>query len=395
SANNALAKHYHRLGIDAGIKGAYRISSNYFKYVENLSTNAFQLTEHLQNVAGDDTERVLEVNQASEKRKDLSSLMSGISNLTIRYQTEINKITEDENYQSNEEIWSSIQEDAESFAKGDLAYISLLPIMYQNIANVSQLIVKNELPSTEIVETTEKIVGQFMQRLVSGTETVFVSWREITSQERSTMRQKLEDLLITIKYLTQSLALMPQIANPRIRTINRLRTMRYLIESVIVELDSSSLETGNRILELVLKAKAHFFATKARLLAEELPDGDVPIEQIKGNYSGTYISGIQIQMNIFQLTAQYAVLNYVLITLLDTLSITKDKEKEATTEQILEEVEKDFEATKMFERMLERIRDDCTALLIHRRKEGDVVKGVPWESFARREKLIQGILMFY
>ena len=32
-------------------------------------------------------------------------------------------------------------------------------------------------------------------------------------------------------------------------------------------------------------------------------------------------------MNIFQLTAQYAVLNYVLITLLDKLSINKEKEK--------------------------------------------------------------------
>ncbi len=387
--NFSLALHYRRLAREAAFKGDFEAAGSYFADSLSLLEDARRSLEHVK-----DREDISPIYKLVDYRVKHTMLLKGISGLSHFFSRLLASL-EGENKEEVEKLAQILKQEAVSLS--DIIeedYISAMPMIFESIGEIAELIIKTDGISFE--EAKKRLFRSFVQfrkRIDGKANQIVQQWEDMISTNPLETRVRFTSLEEQLLYMFEAASLMPVEIEGRDLLLKRLKVMRDLAIAMISEIDSIGVTRENKVLELLLKAKAHHHSSRAKKIAEEIGNEKmVPIDRINAHYAGSFVSGINTQMSVYILAIQYLTLNVVLRALYDSMVVVEIASKE-NLEQILGQVERDFESLDGFKQMLSRIAQDCENLLSKKDEMEALVRGIQWQGLEIRRLMVDATLL--
>ncbi len=387
--NFSLALHYRRLAREAAIKGDFKASEKYFNDSYSLLNNSLKELERAK-----DNPELNRLFKNVDYRIKHTKLMSGIANLSDGF-VKVLEALKNNKKDDSLKLASELKDNAaklSSIIEED--YISAIPMIFESIGEIAELLAKSpDMSNKEIEERLIRPFIQFRKRIEAKTDQFVSEWEDLVSPNPLETRVKFDNLENQLMYMTEAAALMPINTPGRNEIITRLKILRDTALSMISELDALAVSRENKVLELLLKAKAHHHAARAKKLAEQVEDkSKIPMNRIEAHYAGSFISGITAQMSVYILAIQYLTLNLVLRAFYNSMTIVTSVNKD-NFNTILDQINRDFAALDGFMKMLSRIKGDCEILVKKKEELNQMSQIIQWEALEIRKGIVESIVL--
>lgn len=387
----AMAKerfHQSKLLYDNGIKaatdGTHKQSSRYFsKVMENCEIGL----AYLKNKENDKIDSMYEEFLSLSMKTRLVNL---ISKLTSKYNLISSHIVTNDHTAIMELINEIKIEEKEYFPEIEIKYLSALPDMYYAIASTIELLVSLGKEFEELSEILNQRMVQFLSRLDVAINQIV---KELNNLNRIENYDETYTNVIQIKkditILLETASFIPKNIIERISTIKKLQALQFLILSIHEDLLSFKHIDKNYIKVLIHKAKANYYAGESINHLYQQKTKGLPVERIHAQYSGSFITGYQKEIEIYELNIQFLCINDILPNFLSNLT-------NSNLDIELEEVKASLWNDKLFISMLQQINEDCTKLLDHMKTgNADSLSGVNWDTIRNKKSLVCAVLPFY
>ncbi|OLS20582.1 MAG: hypothetical protein HeimC2_36650 [Candidatus Heimdallarchaeota archaeon LC_2] len=318
-----------------------------------------------------------------------------ILRLQIKFANLLNSLKKNNDILSNSSLIAEIhQMIKDSTSIIEIPYISAIPNLYLSMMNSLEFMVTLNKPIEEINQRCDDILETFTSRIDVAISQISSSLTNLGQEtDKDNLKENTDKFLTECETLHFAIALLPSTSSDKQRLVTTLDCLINLCLSIQNEIKALETEESNKLLELIYKTRAYYFANQSKTLSSELDTKAVPIDRILAHFSGSYISAHTIQMHIYQLTTQYLCLSHVLPTLFFTMTI--DENVFSSNNEVLSNILDIFESLIPFIEMINQIKQDCSNLLDHKERIGSILEQVKWDQIIFRKTLISGILTFF
>ncbi|UJG41871.1 MAG: hypothetical protein K9W45_05250 [Candidatus Heimdallarchaeum aukensis] len=195
----------------------------------------------------------------------------------------------------------------------------------------------------------------------------------------------LREIEENLKYLKKAVEMLPKFLNEKVLQQKKISAILYYVRSYIAENKIYIYADNNIVLDLILRARAHYFAKKAEQQIADTDEKEL-LSLIKNRILETKSSGIVTETNLLSLGLQTAYSKTVRDVIEQILLFYDQIEK--PPEFILESVKNQFESMTEFKELLNLMELDNKELLALRQEI--TLKGheINWVFVERRESFI-------
>ncbi|MFW9916253.1 MAG: hypothetical protein ACFFGZ_11655 [Candidatus Thorarchaeota archaeon] len=406
-ANLAQAFHYYALGLTAAEQDSHNVASSYFQEVVRLCDTAQKLQKDLDlRLFSQDLARSTQALKIrTRKLQNKAFLLKGLSSLSKHIGTLIAKLNEDKiEWEEINDLCNFMLSEAESLVEtADLRYLSSLPLMFTTIIErtMAKIGKMSELMDsslkTAILDDLRGILANNMRKISRAIQAVYQNWEDQYVLDRDLIPDEMKSIMGRSENIREAVAVLPVITPNRSEALARIKIVGNLSRSTTIYLESRKATEENVVLDLLLKAKSHYFAREALTTLDSMQlDQPFVEEEVRKQFSRSLVAGYNAEMSMFSLLAQWWHFNRSGPALAQVYNMevpTRALSPEARS-ALLADAEKDLQSCETFLVMLRRIQTDSSALLTHRLMFGEIVEGVLWEVVERRVNMALGVIQF-
>ncbi|MHA1864908.1 MAG: hypothetical protein ACTSWZ_00250 [Candidatus Heimdallarchaeaceae archaeon] len=188
-----------------------------------------------------------------------------------------------------------------------------------------------------------------------------------------------------LKYLKKAVEMLPKFLTEKVLQQKKISAILYYVRSYIAENKVYIYADNNIVLDLILRARAHYFAKKAEQQISDTDEKDL-LNLIKKRILETKSTGIVTETNLLSLGLQTAYSKTVRDVIEQILLFYDQIEK--PPEFILESVKNQFESMTEFQELLNLMELDNKELLALRQEITLKGNEINWVFVERRESFI-------
>jgi len=199
--------------------------------------------------------------------------------------------------------------------------------------------------------------------------------------------EELQEIDEKLYYLEKAIELLPQFIQEKDQQRNKIHAMRNYIKSVIAENKIYLYSDYNIVLDLILRARSHYYAKKAEQSISEIKKGEKELKKLIGQrLIETKISGMVTESSLVSLGLQSSYKNTKRAAMEEIIALVYESEE--LPEFIAESVEAQFNEVTDFHELLDLILLDTQELLAA--NENVSIKGndINFDFVKRREAFI-------
>ncbi len=406
-AKLAQAIHYYRLGMTAAEQDSHNVAAGYFQEVLRLCDAAQKLQKKLDlRLFPPELARSTQALKIeTRKLRNKAFLLKGLANLSKHFGVLTNKLSEDK-FSAKEilEICDLMLGEAESLiGAADVRYLSSLPLMFTTLIEALKRRVEStkELQddnfSKSIQIEIQAILTNNMRKIERGIQSAYQSWEDQYVLDPDLLIDEMKSIKEHTETLYEAVVVLPMLLPKRKELIAQVKIIGNLSISTTIYHKSLIVTEENVVLDLLLKAKSHYYAREAlKILDSIVLDEPFVEEEVRKQVSRSLVAGYNAEMAMFSLLAQWWHFNRSGPALAQVYNrdIPWKQLSTADQEAFIADAEKDLQSCNTFLEMLRRIQTDCQALLTHRLMFGEIVEGVLWDVIERRVNMVVGVIKF-
>ncbi|MBY9001652.1 MAG: hypothetical protein KGD64_12110 [Candidatus Heimdallarchaeota archaeon] len=317
-------------------------------------------------------------------------ILRTITDLALKYTEIVDKLYD----QDNEGALASCMEITELLKQiegaGSLPYIYGISVTYSSAASMINELLTQEHANLNVID---RLISQFyfpLKAMGTALSEVPLSHVIVNHDDPLISYNEFIELDERLYYLEKAIELLPQFISEKDQQRNKIHALRYYVKSVIAENKIYLFSDYNIVLDLILRARAHYFAKKAEQSISAFKKGEKELKNlINDRMIATKISGMVTESSLISLGLQSAYKNNKR-TLMKEI-ITLIYESDTLPEFIADSVEAQFKETTDFHGLLDLILLDTQELLAANVNVSIKGNDINFDFVRRREVFIPAI----
>ncbi len=382
----ALSDHYVLLAKNAFVAGDIKHSTS---YLDTALLKFDEIDTVLSSIQNRETQQFHEIAKRKKKEVEVKAIMSKISRLYNQILTNLSSNESEKALKCCTEIATLISKLDET---GFQPYVYGVSVSFSS----ANLVIKDILSKdSSDFNVLEYLVAQFdypLRAMATALNSINLSSIRIDDENPHKSMAMLLQIDATLEHLETAIELLPEFLENKKIQKHRVYAMRHYIKSFIYEAKIYFSADNNLILDLMLRAKAHYFAKRANNSIDELKANDnESIKSLKNIINervlDTKVTGMLTESNLLVLGLQTSYSKTVREAFSELIEFYKNANK--TDEKfVLDAITKRFEGISDFNELLELILIDTQELQALKRKVALKGREINWDYVSRRSVFI-------
>jgi hypothetical protein len=382
----SLVQHFKLLAQNAMESGDLNHASIYFGEAKKEFDKACNLLENSDNPESD------MIHQQIQKEESELEILYSITDLAIKYTNIVNYLYA----QDTENASKSCLEISKLLKKiekaGSLPYVYGVSVIYSSVSSIVNELVTQEIDNLTIID---RLVSQFqfpLNAMSAALSEVHLEHLRVDDSKPMKSYQELQELDERLSYLEKAIELLPTFLLEKDLKRHKVHAMRYYIKSIIAENKTYIYADNNIVLDLILRARAHYYAKKA-----EQSIGEIKSKKQETNLRNlisermikTKTIGMITESSLVSLGLQSIYKNEVRRYIEEMIRLMAEVEE--LPEIIGGVAEKQFDEMINFQEMLDLIMIDTQELLAANIEVSIKGNEINWDFVKRREAFIPAV----
>lgn len=309
--------HYYKLAMEAASQGDHEHAAAYFSNVYKRARETRLALKSLLQTIPDNEEITAELVKSRHLEEKMNA-MTIIANTSAS----IANLCENAKDISHEQLFASceafLQEMEELVVPSSAPHLAQLHLAFSAALRETRALLKGKAETEELMEALTFSLRTGTSLVISTLDAITEQIREELGKDPKGARSILVQISESTWQLAEIMALMPKNTPKRKETRSRLLAVNHYARSMVYTFEAAEVEEHNIVMALLLKGKAHYNANVAMRHAEKIDKSKIPFENIFMQRGATRMSGFMTEAQLFYLVTQYAFLNDVVDTLLNT-----------------------------------------------------------------------------
>ena len=382
----SLVQHFKLLAQNAMESGDLNHASVYFGEANKEFNKACKL---LKKSDSPDSEKIYK--QIQKEESELDILLS-MTDLALKYTEIVNYL-----YAQDTENASKSCLEIENLLKkieraGSLPYIYGVSVIYSSVASIVNELVSEEMDNLVVID---RLVSQFqfpLKAMSAALEEIHLEYLVVDDSNPMKSYQELQELDERLSYLEKAIELLPTFLPDIDLKRHKVHAMKYYIKSIIAENKTYIYADNNIVLDLILRARSHYYAKKAEQSIGEI-EGKSKEKKLKQLINDrllvTKTIGMVTESSLVSLGLQSTYKNEVRSYIEEMIRLMA--EVETFPDIIGEVVDKQFNEMIDFQEMLDLIMIDTQELLAAKVEVSIKGNDINWDFVKRREAFIPAV----
>ena len=266
---------------------------------------------------------------------------------------------------------------------GSLPYIYGVSVTYSSAATITSELLEKDLSHLNVID---RLISQFnfpLKAMGSALTDINLDLVQVDDNNPKSSFDHLEELDERLTYLEKSIELLPSFLPDRDNLRKKIHAIRYYVRSMIAENKVYIYADNNIVLDLILRARAHYFAKKANSSLEGIKKKEKLLNTlINDRMIATKTVGMVTESSLVSLGLQSTYKNVVRKFIEELIELTA--ESEALPKYLGESVEKQFYEMTEFTELIDLILLDTQELIAINKDVA--IKGnlINWDFVKRR-----------
>ncbi|MCG3225447.1 MAG: hypothetical protein H7645_00895, partial [Candidatus Heimdallarchaeota archaeon] len=358
----------------------------YFGEAKKEFDKACNLLENSDNPESD------QIHQQIQKEESELEILYSITELALKYTEIVNFL-----YAQDTENASKSCLEIEGLLKkieraGSLPYVYGVSVIYSSAATIVNELVSQEIDNLTVID---RLVSQFqfpLKAMSAALSDVHLEFLGVDDSNPMKSYKELQELDERLSYLEKAIELLPPFLPDKDLKRHKIHAMKYYIKSIIAENKTYIYADNNIVLDLILRARAHYYAKKAEQSIGEIKSKkqEKKLRQlISDRMLKTKTIGIVTESSLVSLGLQSTYKNEVRKYIEEMIRLMAEVEE--LPDIIGEVAEKQFEEMIDFQEMLDLIMIDTQELIAANIEVTIKGKEINWDFVKRREAFIPAV----
>ena len=382
----SLVQHFKLLAQNAMESGDLNHAAIYFGEAKKEFDKACNLLENSDNPESD------QIHQQIQKEESELEILYSITELALKYTEIVNFL-----YAQDTENASKSCLEIEGLLKkieraGSLPYVYGVSVIYSSAASIVNELVSQEIDNLTVID---RLVSQFqfpLKAMSAALSDVHLEFLGVDDSNPMKSYKELQELDERLSYLEKAIELLPPFLPDKDLKRHKIHAMKYYIKSIIAENKTYIYADNNIVLDLILRARAHYYAKKAEQSIGEIKSKkqEKKLRQlISDRMLKTKTIGIVTESSLVSLGLQSTYKNEVRKYIEEMIRLMAEVEE--LPDIIGEVAEKQFEEMIDFQEMLDLIMIDTQELIAANIEVTIKGKEINWDFVKRREAFIPAV----
>jgi tetratricopeptide (TPR) repeat protein len=382
----SLVQHFKLLAQSAMESGDLHHAVLYFSEAKKEFDKACKLLEQSES-----PESAL-IHQRIQKEESELEILHTISELALKYTNIVNDLYA----QETDKAVKSCMEIEKLLEKietaGSLPYIYGVSVIYSSASSIITDLVEQDTSNLNVID---RLTSQFqfpLKAMSSALKEVHLAFLRVDDNNPMQSYQELQDLDEKLSYLEKAIELLPPFLSEKDAKGHRIHAMRNYIKSLIAENKTYIYADNNIVLDLILRARAHYYAKRAEQSISEIK-GKTKEKEMKNLISKrlveTKMQGMITESSLVSLGLQSTYKNDVRRFIEELIGLIMETEE--LPEFMPEAIGKQFDEMFEFHEMLELIQIDTQELIAANVEVSIKGNEINWNYIKRRASFIPAI----
>ncbi|MEE9409711.1 MAG: hypothetical protein V3V41_02160 [Candidatus Heimdallarchaeota archaeon] len=383
----ALVHHFKLLAQNAMESGDLTYASKYYKEALKEFKKTCKILE------ASESKQSKTIHESIQPEESELQILYSITELALKYTEVVNCVYDQNNEKAIEyclEI-SKLLEDIEG--AGSLPYIYGVSVIYS-----SALMIINELLEKDVshLNVIDRLMSQFnfpLKAMSSAIDEIHLSFLKVDDENPIKSLNRLQELDEKLSYLEKAIELLPPFLSEKDARRHKIHAMRYYVKSIISENKIYIFADNNIVLDLILRARAHYFAKKAEQSISEIKKPKKDIKDFKKIINErmieTKVVGLITESSLVSLGLQSTYKKNIRDYIEEIISVSSEVDE--LPDFIADSVEKQFQELKEFHELLDLIMMDTQELIVANKEASIKGNEINWDFVHRRKAFIPAI----
>ncbi len=380
----SMVQHFKLLAESALEGGDLGHASRYYSRALSEYKKAYKILKKSESSQSENLYKRIKAEESELK------ILKSITELALKYTEIVDKLY----VQDTEGALASCMEITEILKNiegaGSLPYIYGVSVTYSSAAFMINDLLTQENVTFNIID---RLISQFnfpLKAMSTALSDVPIAHIKVNHDNPIASFNELQEIDEKLSYLERAIELLPQFIQEKDAQRNKIHAMRNYIKSIIAENKIYLYSDYNIVLDLILRARAHYYVKKAEQSISEIKKGDKELKKlINRRLVETKISGMVTESNLVSLGLQSSYKNTKRALMEEMITLVIEAEE--LPEFIAGSVEAQFNEKTDFHELLDLILLDTQELLAA--NENVSIKGnaINFDFVRRREVFIPSI----
>ncbi len=380
----SMVQHFKLLGESALEGGDLSHASKYYTRALSEYKKAYKI---LKKSESSQSEYLYKRIQAGESEL---KILKSITELALKYTEIVDKLYS----QDNEGALASCMEITKILENiegaGSLPYIYGVSVTYSSASSMINDLLTQETANLNVID---RLISQFnfpLKAMSTALSEVPISYIKINHDNPMASFDELQEIDEKLYYLEKAIELLPQFIQEKDEQRHKIHALRNYIKSIIAENKIYLYSDYNIVLDLILRARSHYYAKKAEQSISEIKKGEKELKKlINQRMIETKISGMVTESSLVSLGLQSSYKNNKRALMEEMIILVSESEK--LPEFIAESVEAQFNEITDFHELLDLILLDTQELLAANINVSIKGNDINFDFIRRREVFIPAI----
>ena len=260
----SLVQHFKLLAQNAMESGDLNHAAIYFGEAKKEFDKACNLLEKADNPESD------LIHQQIQKEESELEILFSITDLALKY-TEIVNFLYAQDTENASKACLTVEKLLKKIEKaGSLPYVYGVSVIYSSASSIVSDLVSQEIDNLTVID---RLVSQFqfpLNAMSAALSDVHLEHLSVDDSNPMKSYQELQELDERLSYLEKAIELLPTFLSEKDLKRHKIHAMRYYIKSIIAENKTYIYADNNIVLDLILRARAHYYAKKAEQSISEI-----------------------------------------------------------------------------------------------------------------------------
>lgn len=386
----SLVHHFRLLAQNAMESGEIKFASSYY----NEALKEFKEASKLLDKSG--SPESVAIHKSLQIEEAELSILSSLTELVVKYSEIVDYLYAQETDKAAkacvgiEKLLKKIE------GAGSLPYIYGVSVIYSSVSSIMNDLLVQDTSHLNIID---RLVSQFdfpLKAMSAALSEIDVEFLKVNDNNPIGSYKELQELDERLSYLEKAIELLPAFVTDRDPKRHKIHAIRYYLRSIIAENKTYIYADNNIVLDLILRARAHYYAKKAEqsiaLIKKKTSEKKLK-DSISERMLETKQAGMITESSLVSLGLQSNYKNEVRKYFEEVIGLLSETEE--LPEFMVETVEAQLNAMTDFQEMLDLILIDTQELLAVKKNVSIKGNEINWDFVKRREAFVPAIKMMF
>ena len=383
----ALVQHFKLLARNAMESGDLIHASLYYK--EALK----EFKKSCKILSESDSQQSRKIHESIQHEETELQILQSIAELALKY-TEIVDNLYNQETEKAVDLCVDISKLLEKIeGAGSLPYIYGVSVIYSSASTIINELLEKDVSHLNVID---RLMSQFnfpLKAMSSALGEVHLSSLRVDDENPIKSLNELQELDEKLSFLEKAIELLPTFLPKKDAKRHKIHAMRYYVKSIIAENKIYMFADNNIVLDLILRARSHYFAKKAEQSISQIKKPKKDEKELKALISDrmieTKIVGMVTESSLVSLGLQSTYKKDVRDYIEEIISVSSEVEE--LPEFIAGSVEKQFKELSEFHELLDLILMDTQELLAANKEASIKGNDLNWNFVNRRKSFVPAV----